>query len=269
MSATAAHAPLHCRMATATTERGTSGAGDADRKERLLARRHPISRWYLCPVAGRLAARLTTTPVRPVQLTACGLVAASCGAMVLVWHPPYFGPLAALAVWVAWFFDRLDGQLARRQGSVSAWGAWLDANVDELADIGLHVAVAQAAAAMAGSSLPWGLLIAFLAGKYLLAHGLETEKGVCDSEIALSGAIAPKAEARGPRAQRFSEERGAGWRRLAWHMPGNTDVRVHLLVVALLTGCLTAELAMVAVYYNLRWIARYALVARRLGGERP
>ena len=31
---------------------------------------------------------------------------------------------------------------------------------------------------------------------------------------------------------------------------------------------LSAELAIVAAYYNLRWIVRYALVARRLGGRR-
>jgi hypothetical protein len=51
-------------------------------------------------------------------------------------------------------------------------------------------------------------------------------------------------------------------------LPGNADVRVHLLVLALATGYLGVELALVAVYYNLRWLVRYALVARRLGGVR-
>jgi hypothetical protein len=41
-----------------------------------------------------------------------------------------------------------------------------------------------------------------------------------------------------------------------------------VLLAALCTGWLTAELALVALYYNLRWIVRYALVARRLGGAR-
>ena len=59
-----------------------------------------------------------------------------------------------------------------------------------------------------------------------------------------------------------------GWLRAAYHTPGNADVRVHLLAVAWLTGWLGAELAVVAVYYNLRWIARYVLVARRLGRVR-
>jgi hypothetical protein len=56
--------------------------------------------------------------------------------------------------------------------------------------------------------------------------------------------------------------------RTLWHLPGNADVRLHLLIVALLGGWLTSELAVVAAYYNLRWIAGYLLVARRLGGER-
>ena len=46
----------------------------------------------------------------------------------------------------------------------------------------------------------------------------------------------------------------------------HADVRVHLLIVALAGGWLVAELALVAGYYNLRWIVRYGLVARRLGG---
>ena len=42
---------------------------------------------------------------------------------------------------------------------------------------------------------------------------------------------------------------------------------LFLLVLALATGWITAELALVAAYYNLRWIARYALVARRWGAS--
>jgi hypothetical protein len=51
-------------------------------------------------------------------------------------------------------------------------------------------------------------------------------------------------------------------------LPGNADVRVHLLAMLLLIGWWTAELLLVAVYFNFRWIARYVLVARRLGNPR-
>ncbi|MFH1921079.1 MAG: hypothetical protein ABIP48_14515, partial [Planctomycetota bacterium] len=45
-------------------------AGQSDEARR--ARGYPISRWYLRPAAGRLAAVLTPTRVRPVHLTVSG-----------------------------------------------------------------------------------------------------------------------------------------------------------------------------------------------------
>jgi hypothetical protein len=58
-----------------------------------------------------------------------------------------------------------------------------------------------------------------------------------------------------------------GFLRAIYHAPANADIRLHLLVGALATGWLTAELVAVALYYNLRWIARYALVAHRLNAS--
>jgi len=227
--------------------------------EQRRRRRYPISRWYLCPLAGWLAAALAPTCVRPVHLTACGLISAASAAGVLLWRPEA-APAAAVAVLAAWFFDRADGQLARRQGTVSAWGAWLDANVDELVDVGLHLAVAAAAASQTASSWPWALLIAFASGKYLLMYGLNVEQHLAEQ------VAEPTAAHSLDQSGTLHPPPAIGWLHRAYHLPANADLRVHLLAAALLTGWLTAELAMVAVYYNLRWIARYLLVARRLPG---
>lgn len=134
----------------------------------------------------------------------------------------------------------------------------MDANVDELGDVGLHVAVAWCAASLSASSLPWQLLIAFLLGKYLFMYGLSAERweGAASSARPLNGAVNAQCCETGVR----------GWLRGVWHLPGNADVRMHLLAAALLSGWLTAELALVATYYNLRWVVRYVLVARRLRG---
>ncbi len=241
LSTEAANLPAGTRQVAAARR------GDASQPQPV--RSYPISRWYLRPAATWLAAALAPTAVRPVHLTACGLTAAAAATAVLVWRPQAM-PLAALLVLTYWFFDRADGQLARRQQTVSAWGAWLDGNVDELADVALHVAAAAVVAAQVAAPWPWWLLIAFLAGKYLLMYGLALEE---KRDAAL-----------------FSEKGSVPffWLRRAYHLPGNADVRVHLLVLALATGYLAAELALVAVYYNLRWLIRYALVARRLGGVR-
>jgi phosphatidylglycerophosphate synthase len=219
--------------------------------EARRARCYPISRWWLRPAAGRLAALLVPTRVRPIHLTLCGLLFGCAAAVTILWWPEW-SPLAAMLVLAAWFFDRADGQLARRQATVSRWGAWLDANVDEVLDVALHVAVAAAASARLGSPAPWLLLAAFLAGKHLFMYGLATEE-----HVAGDGHKSPNHAGEAPQP--------ASRLRNAYHLPGNADVRVHVLAAALLTGWFLAELAFVAAYYNLRWIARYVLVARRLG----
>jgi phosphatidylglycerophosphate synthase len=246
------------KLSTRTGRAAAAGRGDTPPPttpaERCPpVRSYPISRWYLRPAAAWLAAWLAPTRVRPAHLTACGLIAAAGATAVLVWWPQAM-PLAAALVLAYWFFDRADGQLARRQHTVSAWGAWLDGNVDELVDVGLHVATAAVVAAQVAATWPWWLLIAFLAGKYLLMYGLAMEEhaaklGDCPSFRGAKTGLPP------------SENRS--WLRRAYHLPGNADVRAHLLVLALATGCLAVELALVAAYYNLRWLARYGLVSRR------
>ena len=219
--------------------------------ERQLARRYPLSRWYLRPAAGLLAIVLTPTRIRPSHLTLCGLAAGLSAAGALLVGPVAW-PLAGILVLVWWFLDRTDGQLARRQGTVTTLGAWLDANVDELIDLTVHVALCAALVRQTGWTAAWLLLIAFLAGKYLFMYGLALEE--------------PLLEARDAGSSNNDSSRAIRWLRAAYHFPANADVRVHLLVACLFTGWLIVELAAVAVYYNLRWIARYVLVARRLGG---
>jgi len=222
-------------------------AREVEAEERRRANRYPISRWYLRPPAGALARALAPTRVRPNHLTFCGLACSAAAVGVLLVRVE-LAPVAGLLVLAAWFFDRADGQLARRQQTASAWGAWLDANVDELSDVALHVAMAAAAASATCTSWPWWLLTAFLGGKYLFFHGLATEEATENGQPAADSPL------------------GRSLLRRIYHLPGNADLRVHLTVLALATGWLTAELALVAGYYNLRWIARYVLVARRLSG---
>ena len=249
------------RCGTVAAGRSTA-VDEIARNEAFRARGYPLSRWYLRPVAGRLARALTPTRVRPVHLTACGQLAGMAAAAILCTRPA-MAPISGVLILAWWFFDRADGQLARLQRTVSAWGAWFDANADELVDVTVHVAMASAAVASATASgqtaspVAWGLLVAFLLGKYLFMHGLWTEEHLAD------GSETPAATCgQSRRTGRFSLLRAL------YHLPGNADVRAHLVAAALLTGWLTAELAIVAVYYNVRWTARYVLVARREGGPR-
>ena len=150
-----------------------------------------------------------------------------------------------------WLFDQADGYLARLSGSVSAYGGWLDANLDELVDLGLHVVAAGALVVQTGSVVPLWLVVGFLVGKYLFMYGLN-----------FSG----EAESRPAQDCEPAAHRGRGaWNvvRRLWHFPADADVRLHLLVVAVAVGQLGIELGFVAIYYNLRWMVRHVLMAQR------
>jgi phosphatidylglycerophosphate synthase len=221
-------------------------------RESIRAASYPLSRWYLRPAAGWLAVRLASTRVRPWHLSVGGLLSAGVAAVAIatggVWSM-----LSAALVLLAWFFDRADGLLARRQGTTSPRGAWLDANIDELTDVGLHMATAWAAYVATSSAWPVVLLIGFLGGKHLLMHGLATEPQRARAAAEQHGPIITRANRMGI------------WRRL-YHLPANADVRLHMLVVAVASGWLTTELAFVAAYYSLRALARFGLVCHRLPG---
>jgi phosphatidylglycerophosphate synthase len=170
-------------------------------------------------------------------------LAALCIALAPAWHV-----LAAVLVLTHWFFDRADGQLARLQDSATPLGAWLDANLDELADLSMQAAVAYSLFQAHFSHWPITLLVLFLVGKYLFMVGLWLEA---------TAAPAPSSEV--GQARNHSSLLHS-----SYHFLANADVRVHLLALALFAGQLWIQLALVAVYYNVRWLARYLLVVQRL-----
>ena len=212
----------------------------------VRAANYPLARWYLRPLAGALAEALAPTRVRPWHVTCLGCCLGLTAALLIATQAaPTI--VAALFVLLAWLCDRTDGQLARRQQTTSAFGAWLDANVDELLDVAWHVAMAFVVTQQLGVTWGFALLTAFLGGKYLFMYGLSVEP---------ASTLAADSDQ--------SSIRSSSLLRLLYHAPANADIRVHLLIAALATGWLAAELIAVAAYYNLRWIVRYALVARRL-----
>jgi len=234
----------------ATTLAQSTAAPVAWRPAARYARRagQPFSRWYIAPLADALAERLAARRVAPSHVTLAGVLAAALGAAILFYWPTST-LFAAGLVLVAWLCDRTDGALARRLNQATQAGAWLDANCDELTDLGLHAAVASAAAQQ-GSTSAWAALACFFAGKYLFMYSLQTEEVHAPAATSLgSGAANPSL---------------ARW---LYHAPANADVRVHLLLAGLVTGWLTVELWFVAVYYGLRWLLRWRLVPARLGGR--
>jgi CDP-diacylglycerol--glycerol-3-phosphate 3-phosphatidyltransferase len=90
------------------------------------------SRWLLDKIVGALAA----TGINPNLLTLIGLV-------VNFWAAVLFATglfkTAAVVIFIAGFLDMLDGQVARRQNRVTAFGAFYDSTLDRYSDMALYM----------------------------------------------------------------------------------------------------------------------------------
>lgn len=250
---------------------------------------YPISRWLLRPVAFELACGLATSRVRPMHVTLTGLLLAAASILLLL-QDHRASAWAACAVLGWWFCDRLDGQLARLQGRDSVFGAWLDANIDELVDLAMHAALALHWYQQSAGPWPAIACAAFFSGKYLTMYGLHTEAhwragcretgretGAVSSNSGHLAKLAPFSPVvSGPlrvvaqttkRPSTNTRRLAAGWHaRTIYHLLGNADVRAHALALALFCNGGPVELCLFAGYYHLRWCARYGLVWSRLRG---
>src|SRR5258708_5233333 len=92
------------------------------------------SRWLLDKIVGALAA----TGINPNFLTFVGLV-------VNFWAAAMFATgrfrTAAAIIFFAGFLDMLDGQVARRQNRVTAFGAFYDSTLDRYSDMALYMGI--------------------------------------------------------------------------------------------------------------------------------
>jgi CDP-diacylglycerol--glycerol-3-phosphate 3-phosphatidyltransferase len=90
------------------------------------------SRWLLDRIVGALAA----TGINPNVLTFLGL-------LVNFWAAVMFATgrfrTAAAIIFFAGFLDMLDGQVARRQKRVTAFGAFYDSTLDRYSDMALYM----------------------------------------------------------------------------------------------------------------------------------
>ena len=89
-------------------------------------------RWLLDKIVGGIAA----TNINPNILTAFGL-------FVNLWAAALFATgmfrTAAAVLFLAGFLDMLDGQVARREGRVTAFGAFFDSTLDRYSDMALYM----------------------------------------------------------------------------------------------------------------------------------
>ena len=205
--------------------------------------------WALAPARG-LARLLQPTRVRPNALTVASgaLVVGSAGMVALGMNGPWGRGLVAGGLALALVLDTADGHLARLQGTASEFGRWLDANLDELGDMTLHVAIAWSL--FAQSSQPLWLVVGmvYAAGKYLYVVGATTGTALEATSSPLDPHSTPI------RADRSF--RGACRRLLV--LAGHADIRWHLWIVLAAAGRLDLALAAYAAYFPIRTLAGFA-----------
>jgi hypothetical protein len=201
--------------------------------------------WALGP-ARWLARLLRDTPVRPNALTlgSAALMLAAAATVALGGRGLAARVGAAGSLALALVLDTADGHLARLQGTASAFGRWLDAVLDELADMALHAAIAWAAFARDGRPAWLGLGMLYAMGKYLFVVGNAEDRG-----DARHGAGTPEEPTRMPLSP--SSRPLARLARLA----GHADVRWHLWIALAMLGRLDAALAAYALYFPARTLA--------------
>ena len=79
---------------------------------------------------------LTATGITPNMFTYLALIVNSCAAALFAMGLFRY---AAGALFLAAFLDMADGQVARRSGQVTAFGAFLDSTLDRYSDLGLYM----------------------------------------------------------------------------------------------------------------------------------
>jgi hypothetical protein len=197
----------------------------------------PLGRYWALAPARWLARRLAPTRIRPNAVTAASALLMLLAAGLVALAPAALAARlgAALTMALALILDTADGHLARLQGTASAFGRWLDANLDELADLALHAAIAWGFSA--GGTRPGWLMIgmAYVCGKYLFHFGTSSW---IDAQP-LPGDPA-------------SVSKPVGWPRALAHAAGHADIRWHLWIILAAVGRLDIALAAYAVYFPLR-----------------
>jgi len=124
-----------------------------------------FDRWIdpLVRVMGNVPPALVSWSTLPVAGTACAFAAIAGrdtqGAVFLF--------LAVFLVGIAGLLDVLDGKLARRQGTVSRYGDFLDHTLDRVVDLGLVLAMGHNSEWVPDGRLGWVVAVAVLLGSYM------------------------------------------------------------------------------------------------------
>jgi CDP-diacylglycerol--glycerol-3-phosphate 3-phosphatidyltransferase len=134
-----------------------------------------LHQWVRARIAP-LVAGLDGVGLTPTALTFLGLLL-NFGAAWVVWQGELFW--GGIAFLLASAFDMLDGALARRQGTVTKLGAFLDSTFDRISEAALFVAILHDMR-LHEYALPWlpELTVVVLAGSLTTSYARARAEGL-------------------------------------------------------------------------------------------
>ena len=226
------------------SEAGIRGADD-EYQRRLTYQ--PLGRFWAIGPARLLARALAPTRLRPnmVTLAAAGTMLGASAVVAFVPRSLWANLLAGALLAAGLVLDTSDGHLARLQGTTSEFGRWLDAWLDEVCDMALHMAIAWSM--FAGSGQPGWLVVgmAYGMGKLVFMVGVNEWRGETPVTDGSGTAVAQTTT------------------RDFIRMIGHADIRWHLWILLALIGRLEIGLVLYTAYYP----ARAILGALRKGAQ--
>lgn len=134
-------------------------------------------RKYFDPLFSKLADQLIAWKFKPMQVTSLALLLGFLAGLLLYFE--YFFP-AFLLLWCSGLFDVLDGQIARKLGCASLWGAVLDIVSDRIVEL----AIIWAFALRREDSL---LALLFLTSSILMSMTVFLTTGMATEKLKQSG----------------------------------------------------------------------------------
>ncbi len=211
----------------------------------------PIGRYYIRPLAHRLAAALAHTSVHPNHLTLGTFFCSLTVALALIFNIPYWQFFAPPLVLLGWIFDWTDGRLARIANKRSDFGSYLDSTLGDLSEDLYYVGIILYLYRFTSFSA-WAFLFGtfYFFGKYQAHLSLAYQtRSFHKNKDAATGRPKP-----------FSS--GKFWAK-AFVIFEDADIRLHFLAFCLLINSPAIPLVFYTFHFHLRWMLRVFLVTLR------
>jgi phosphatidylglycerophosphate synthase len=207
----------------------------------------PIGKYTVRPAAMLLARILAKTAITPNQITAAGLVTGIISAALITFGQKYTIAAGGIVILLFWMLDMTDGQVGRLKNMCSDFGAWFDANTDQIVENLLYISISVGGYLHTNNTIYLLIGIFIFSGKFMYFQILLSRQSLLAKSNGKYGPALVESVKRDKHNLFISTF-------LFWC---NYDVRIHFLSLCALINRLEYALIFYAVYFNFRWMMAY------------